>query len=91
MSVSEQEATAAKLVQQWVNYSMNLGLLNEGPEFLLKSAAELAVDLCSYNDMFEDVEPEEIQPYVAVWREMKIAEADAQTAAGTPQQLGSVD
>jgi hypothetical protein len=76
------EAEAAKLVQQWVNYAMNLGLLNEGPEFLLKSAAELAVDLCSYNDMFEYVEPEEIQPYVAVWREMKIAEADIKTAAG---------
>ena len=86
MSVSQAEADAAGLVQKLVSYILNLGLLNAGPDFLLLGAAEMAVDLCSYSDMFEDIEPEKIQPYVAVWRQMKIAETDLAIASGNQQR-----
>jgi len=86
MSVSQPEADAAGLVQKWVNYALNLGLLNAGPDFLLLGAAEMTVDLCTFSDMFEDIEPEKLQPYVAVWRQLKIAEADMSIATGNQQR-----
>jgi hypothetical protein len=85
MSFSRTEAEAAELVQQWVNYALNLGLINAGPEFLLMDAEKMAIDLCSFSDMFEEIEPEKIRPYVAVWRQVKIGEADVLLAAGVRQ------
>lgn len=90
MSIDQNEADATALVQKLVNYAMNLGFRNTGPEWLLLSAAEIAVDLCTHSDMFEDIEPEKIQPYIEVWRQMKIAEADMAIAAGT-QRRGTTD
>ena len=91
MSVSQSEAEAAELVQLWVNYALNLGLINAGPAFLLLDAAEIAVDLCSFSDMFEEIEPSKIQPYVAAWRQGKLTEADLLKAAGVRQHGEPID
>lgn len=85
------EAEAAKLVQQWVNYALNLGLANAGPDFVLMSVEQMAVDLCQFNDMFEEIEPEAIQPYVEVWRQVNITTSDALTAASVRQYGEPID
>jgi len=91
VSFDQREADAAALVQHLVSYAMDLGLRNAGTSYLLMSVEQLTLDLCAYDEMFEKIEPSKLQPYVAVWRETKIAEADAQTAVGTTQQLDNVD
>lgn len=91
MSFSKSEADAAMLVQKWVNYALNLGLANAGPDFLLLTKEQMTIDLCTHNDMFEGIEPEKIQPYVAVWRKTSVTVADVLTANGARQHGEPVD
>lgn len=91
MSFSRTEAEAVELVQRWVNYALNLGLANVGPDFLLLDTEQMAIDLCMFDDMFEKIEPASVRPYVAVWRQTKVTEADVLKAAGIRQHDEPID